>query len=116
MTKYKYKSFHLDEKAHLDDLVADAVEVRRDELVRVLDHVDEDLYLGLDFVQIRRIRPKQQFHLLLLGLLDVTEKEQKVKIKFDNSDLLALLSVRVSEIEAEHVLVVPKEVSNDLKF
>ena len=55
MTKYKYKSFHLDEKAHLDDLVADAVEVRRDELVRVLDHVDEDLDLSLDFVQIRRI-------------------------------------------------------------
>ena len=46
----------------------------------------------------------------------MTEKEQKVKIKFDNSDLLALLSVRVSEIEAEHVLVVPKEVSNDLKI
>ena len=80
MTKYKYKSFHLDEKAHLDDLVADAVEVRRDELVRVLDHVDEDLDLGLDFVQIRRIRPKQQFHLLLLGR-DVTEKEQKNKDK-----------------------------------
>ena len=78
MTKYKYKSCHLNEKAHLDDLVADAVEVRRDELVRVLDHVDEDLDLSLDFVQIRRIRPKQQFHLLLLGL-DVTEKEQKIK-------------------------------------
>ena len=76
MTKYKYKSSHLDEKAHLDDLVADAVEVRRDELVRVLDHVDEDLDLSLDFVQIRRIWPKEQFHLLLLGL-DVTEKEQK---------------------------------------
>ena len=59
MTKYKYKSCHLDEKAHLDDLVADAVEVRRDELVRVLDHVDEDLDLSLDFVQIRRIRPKE---------------------------------------------------------
>ena len=55
MIKYKYKSSHLDEEAHLDDLVADAVEVRRDELVRVLDHVDEDLDLSLDFVQIRRI-------------------------------------------------------------
>ena len=76
MIKYKYKSSHLDEEAHLDYLVADAVEVRRDELVCVLDHVDEDLDLSLDFVQIRRIRPKQQFHLLLLRL-DVTEKEPK---------------------------------------
>ena len=59
MIKYKYKSSHLDEEAHLDDLIADAVEVRRDELVRVLDHVDEDLDLSLDFVQIRRIRPKE---------------------------------------------------------
>ena len=47
---------------------------------------------------------------------DIILRSKKIKIKFDNSDLLALLSVRVSEIEAEHVLVVPKEVSNDLKF
>ena len=69
MTKYKYKSFHLDEKAHLDDLVADAVEVRRDELVRVLDHVDEDLDLGEDLVEVGAVGSEQQLHVLVLSSL-----------------------------------------------
>ena len=69
MTKYKYKSSHLDEKAHLDDLVADAVEVRRDELVRVLDHVDEDLDLRLDLVQVCRNWAEEELDILLVILV-----------------------------------------------
>ena len=56
---------HLDEEAHLDDLVPDAVEVRGDELVGVLDHVDEDLDLRLDLVQISRVRTEQQLNFFL---------------------------------------------------
>ena len=44
---------NLNEEAHLDDLVAHAVQVGRDELVRVFDHVDEDFDLGLNLVEIR---------------------------------------------------------------
>ena len=42
----------LDEEAHLDDLVPHAVQVGRDELVRVLDHVDENFDLSLNLVEI----------------------------------------------------------------
>ena len=40
------------EEAHLDDLVPHAVQVGRDELVRVLDHVDENFDLSLNLVEI----------------------------------------------------------------
>ena len=43
---------NLDEEAHFDDLVPDAVEVGRDELVRVFDHVDEDFDLGINCIKI----------------------------------------------------------------
>ena len=51
-TKAHDKSANLDEEAHFDDLVSHAVQVGRDELVRVLDHVDEDLDLRLNLVEI----------------------------------------------------------------
>ena len=56
---------HLDEEAHLDDLVPDTVQVRGDELVSVLDHVDEDLDLRLNLVQISRVRTEEELHFLL---------------------------------------------------
>ena len=60
---------HLNEEAHLDDLVPDAVQVGGDELVRVLDHVDEDLDLGEDLVEVGAVGPEQQLHVLVLASL-----------------------------------------------
>ena len=64
-TKGHDEAANLDEEAHLDDLVPHAVQVGRDELVRVFDLVDEDFDLGINSSQIRGIRPQQQLHLLL---------------------------------------------------
>lgn len=55
-TKAHDKAANLNEEAHFDDLVPHAVQVRRDELVRVLDHVDENFDLRLNLVQIGWIR------------------------------------------------------------
>ena len=51
-TKAHDEAANLDEEAHFDDLVPDAVEVGRDELVRVFDHVDEDFDLRLNLVEV----------------------------------------------------------------
>ena len=51
-TKAHNEAANLDEEADFDDLVADAVQVGRDVLVRVLNHVDEDFDLGINCIKI----------------------------------------------------------------
>ena len=50
-------------------LIPNAVQVGRDELVRVLDHVDEDLDLRLDLVQVCRNWAEQELDVLLVILV-----------------------------------------------
>ena len=52
-TKAHDEAANLHEEAHLDDLVPHAVQVGRDELVSVLDHVDHDFDLVGNRVEIR---------------------------------------------------------------
>ena len=55
----------LNEQTHLDDLVSDAVQMGGDELVSVLDHVDKDLDLREDFVEIGAVGAQQKLHVLV---------------------------------------------------
>ena len=59
----------LDEQTELDDLIPHAVQVGWDELVRVLDHVDEDLNFGFYLVKIRRHGAEKQLNVLFLSLI-----------------------------------------------
>ena len=104
------KATNLDEEAHFDDLIAHAVQVGRDELVGVLNHVDEDLDLRLNLVEISRIRAQKQLHLFLSLLI----MEQFDWIKEKYFDLLPILSVWMSEVETEHICIVPQKVSDHL--
>ena len=66
---YHDEAANLNEETHLDYLVSDAVKVCADELVRVLNHINENLYFCFNLIQIRRHWAEEQLDVLLLVLV-----------------------------------------------
>ena len=77
-----------------------------DELVRVLDHVNEDLDFCLNLIEIGRIGAQEKLNLLLQSF-------GFYLVKFSN--LLPLLAVGFGEVQTEHVPVVTQQVPDDLR-